>query len=299
MEVVSRSPAASVAGKSPRGTPPLEFALYLWHLLRLLLSGVATLAVYITTPLSWLKAKQAYGIPQKRGHECAKSTVRIGGSIEFHSGKLFLLQPIAKTDQGKMTVVLDLDETLISSHQAGKVPAGLRSAGAQGVELKCDGSSEGKSSRVVMFLRPGVFEFLRRLTNFAEVVLFTAGVPAYAEPLANALDPARKFFSARLYRHDTVNTVWYRYVKDLSRLGRDLRRTVLVDNSPYSFMLQPANGIPCVPFRGYAGDQQLLEVILPLLECLSYLGDIRPVLNNHFKMASWFRARGCNVQLDF
>jgi RNA polymerase II subunit A small phosphatase-like protein len=39
-------------------------------------------------------------------------------------------------------------------------------------------------------------------------------------------------------------------VKDLSALGRDLKKTVLVDNNPFSFILQPVNGIPCVPFTG-------------------------------------------------
>ena len=44
------------------------------------------------------------------------------------------------------------------------------------------------------------------------------------------------------------------HVKDLSRLGRDLRRTVIVDNNPFSFLLQPENGVPCVPFFGHQAD---------------------------------------------
>ncbi|KAJ6865280.1 FCP1-like domain [Populus alba x Populus x berolinensis] len=37
-------------------------------------------------------------------------------------------------------------------------------------------------------------------------------------------------------------------VKDLSCLSKDLSRVVIVDNNPFSFLLQPLNGIPCVPF---------------------------------------------------
>ena len=44
------------------------------------------------------------------------------------------------------------------------------------------------------------------------------------------------------------------HVKDLSRLGRDLRRTVIIDNNPFSFLLQPENGVPCVPFFGHQAD---------------------------------------------
>ncbi len=37
--------------------------------------------------------------------------------------------------------------------------------------------------------------------------------------------------------------------QDLSRLGRDLRRTVLVDDTPLAFLRQPDNGIPIFNFR--------------------------------------------------
>lgn len=37
-------------------------------------------------------------------------------------------------------------------------------------------------------------------------------------------------------------------MKDLSSASKNMCRTVIVDNNPYSFLLQPLNGIPCVPF---------------------------------------------------
>lgn len=57
-----------------------------------------------------------------------------------------------------------------------------------------------------------------------------------------------------------MNNVSY-HVKDLAKLGRDLRRTVIVDNNPFSFILQPSNGIPCVPFTG--DNPQDNEVVIP------------------------------------
>lgn len=38
------------------------------------------------------------------------------------------------------------------------------------------------------------------------------------------------------------------HVKDLSCLIKDLCRLVLVDNNPFSFLLQPLNGLPCISF---------------------------------------------------
>lgn len=42
---------------------------------------------------------------------------------------------------------------------------------------------EGKVSKVFVKLRPGVFEFLKNMTRFYEVVIFTASVSNYATPL--------------------------------------------------------------------------------------------------------------------
>jgi TFIIF-interacting CTD phosphatase-like protein len=49
-------------------------------------------------------------------------------------------------------------------------------------------------------------------------------------------------------------------MQDLSRLGRDLARTVLVDDSPSSFLMQPSNGLPIRPFTGQSCDNDLLTV---------------------------------------
>jgi len=49
------------------------------------------------------------------------------------------------------------------------------------------------------------------------------------------------------------------HVKDLSCISQDLCRVVIVDNNPFSFLLQPLNGIPCVPFSaGQPHDNQVV-----------------------------------------
>jgi len=50
------------------------------------------------------------------------------------------------------------------------------------------------------------------------------------------------------------------HVKDLSCLSKDFGRMVIVDNNPFSFILQPLNGIPCVPFSaGQHSDDQVTD----------------------------------------
>ncbi|OMO76020.1 NLI interacting factor [Corchorus olitorius] len=201
----------------------------------------------------------------------------------------------------KLTVVLDLDETLVCAYETSSLPPALRNqatdAGLKWFELECvssDKECEGKPkiNYVTVFERPGLHEFLSQLSEFAELVLFTAGLEGYARPLVDIIDKENRF-SLRLYRPSTISTEYREHVKDLSCLSKDLCRTVIVDNNPFSFLLQPLNGIPCIPFSaGQPHDTQLLDVLLPLIKHLSQQKDVRPVLYERFRMPEWFQKQG-------
>ncbi|XP_043695379.1 CTD nuclear envelope phosphatase 1 homolog isoform X2 [Telopea speciosissima] len=203
----------------------------------------------------------------------------------------------------KLTVVLDLDETLVCAYETCSLPAIVRNqateAGLKWFELECISSKEydgkPKVNHVTVFERPGLHEFLKQINDFADLVLFTAGIEGYARPLVDKID-VEKRFSRRLYRPATISTEYREHVKDVSCLSKDLCRTVIVDNNPFSFLLQPLNGIPCIPFSaGQPYDEQLLEVLLPLIQHLSLQKDVRPVLYERFHMPEWFRKHGIPV----
>ncbi|KAG5533515.1 hypothetical protein RHGRI_027633 [Rhododendron griersonianum] len=201
----------------------------------------------------------------------------------------------------RLTVVLDLDETLVCAYETSSLPAIVRNqaieAGLMWFELECissDKECEGKPkiNYVTVFERPGLRDFLEQLSGFADLVLFTAGLEGYARPLVDRIDVENRFYR-RLYRPSTSSTEYREHVKDLSCLSKDLCRTVIVDNNPFSFLLQPMNGIPCIPFSaGQPHDDQLLEVLLPLLKHLSQQNDVRPVLYEKFHMLEWFQKHG-------
>ena len=73
------------------------------------------------------------------------------------------------------------------------------------------------------------------------IVIIECLIFQYADPVADLLDKWDVFHS-RLFRESCV---FHRgnYVKDLSRLGRELHKILIVDNSPASYIFHPDNAV--------------------------------------------------------
>ena len=173
----------------------------------------------------------------------------------------------------KKTLVLDLDETLVHS-QFG--PFEIPSDVVINIEI------ENELHDIHVLIRPGVKEFLEKMSQIYEIVIFTASISKYAGPLLDILDKD-KFCSYRLFReHCTlINTS---FAKDLKKLGRNLKDVIIVDNSPMAYLLNTENGIPILTWFDNKNDKELYK-ISPLLEFLSQVNDVREyipkiVINN-------------------
>jgi hypothetical protein len=159
-----------------------------------------------------------------------------------------LLPPQAPAHAGRLTCVVDLDETLIAPPRP---PRRVSSPADCGAPLR-GAAPPSPAPAAGAVLRPGVHAFLERLAEAGELVLWTAAGPAYAARQLRALDPARRLFAGVIAGAASISAGG---AKDLSRLGRDLSRVVLVDNAVAAMALQPSNGVPCPPFRGGADDK--------------------------------------------
>lgn len=72
------------------------------------------------------------------------------------------------------------------------------------------------------------------MSQVFEVVIFTAASQDYADFILDILDPNNSCISYRLYRQHTDYDDGV-YVKDLSLLGRDLAKTIIIDNIKENF----------------------------------------------------------------
>jgi Dullard-like phosphatase family protein len=134
---------------------------------------------------------------------------------------------------------------------------------------------DGVSFKVYVKLRPGAIDFINRMSEFYELVVFTASLSKYADPLINMIDPKR-LICERYFREKCVPSRGA-LVKDLSKLGRNLKSLILVDNSPASYSLQPENALPIPTWIDDPNDYELQKLI-PILELLSTFSDVRPYI---------------------
>ena len=159
----------------------------------------------------------------------------------------FLVAPCKK----KYTLVLDLDETLIHLRQKKDI-INIKND----VNIKINNTSDyfydnydKNNNKYLLQFRVGLFSFLTILKPFYEIISFTSATREYADVIIDEIEKNRKFFDHKFYRE---HTVIYKdtFVKDISRIGRDIKKIIIVDNNESNFILNKDNGIKIAPYYG-------------------------------------------------
>ncbi|OCH84375.1 NIF-domain-containing protein [Obba rivulosa] len=179
-----------------------------------------------------------------------------------------LLPPIAPEHLGRKCLVLDLDETLVHS----SLKPVLSPDYIVPVEI------EQFWHNFYVLKRPGVDHFLKKMGEIYEVVVFTASLSKYADPVLDRLDPDRSV-AHRLFRESCYNHRG-NYVKDLSQLGRPVAQTIILDNSPASYIFHQHNAVPVSSWFNDPHDTELTD-LCPFLADLGSadVPDVRQILN--------------------
>ena len=152
------------------------------------------------------------------------------------------------------TLVIDLDETMAS--------------------FKFKDIKKGIG---ILYLRPHLENFLEVIKDYYEIIPFTSASKDYADIALDLIEKneRKKYFEYRLYREYTTQ-FGSKYIKDLSKLGRDLSKVIIVDNLSQCFKLNNENGILISSFFGEdENDKALIELQKVLIKIYYDNDDVR------------------------
>jgi len=133
--------------------------------------------------------------------------------------------------------------------------------------------------RFYVYKRPHVDYFLNIVSQWFDLVVFTASMEIYGAAVADKLDNNRGILNRRYYRQHCTFEIGS-YTKDLSAICSDSSKIFILDNSPGAYRSFPDNAIPIKSWFSDSSDTALLN-LLPFLDALRFCGDVRSVLSRN------------------
>ncbi|ORM41554.1 Mitochondrial import inner membrane translocase subunit TIM50 [Babesia sp. Xinjiang] len=125
--------------------------------------------------------------------------------------------------------------------------------------------------------RPFADRFFRELVNYYEIVVWSDDNYPMATDVANRWGlPV-----IGCIHRDRCTKFKGSYIKDLSKLGRNLNRVILVDHDRMACMLQEENAILVREFDGDENDRELLHLLGLLKSIALNPQDVKQQLKNH------------------
>jgi len=236
------------------------------------------------------------------------------------------LSSIKQTIQSdKLTVVLDLDETLLHSFFPDKITPQQRQTfqfeiyqqqlQVQSGQLKYNEMSifeidVGDDIQVITILRPGVHEFLMYLMSNYNIVVWSAGGSNYVRGICNTLFMSEIYpiAPAALLNWDHVAILPSgMYTKPLSIVVEilddkiELQNTILIDNRRENSYFQPASLIHAIDFQPepdniFINDDYLMGICVEQVQKMNLTIQSTKKLANTFKQAARKSIQSIQIQ---
>ena len=209
-------------------------------------------------------------------------------SLENNKNVNYLVYEPTYNENGfkKKLLLLDLDETLIHSEIRNKNNFHILN------KLKDKANCYHKVFSYIdnnylyyfdIFFRPHLFDFLHEIQNYFDIGIFTASSKGYADTIIDYIDPSHTIFNFRLYRDACIPIQNSIYIKDLRIIRNyEANNVILLDNSLYSFINQPKNGMLVYSFYWDDKDDQLIKAKNFLIKYLYKAKDVREELDKWY-----------------
>ncbi|KAK9881676.1 hypothetical protein WA026_017192 [Henosepilachna vigintioctopunctata] len=239
----------------------------MWKQLQMGIRAFMLIASRVWTCLCFMLKKQTRAVIQ---HQSVKYELYPLSPLSRH--RLSILK--------RKTLVLDLDETLIHSHHDGVIRQTVRPGTPPDFVLKV--VIDRHPVRFFVHKRPHVDFFLDIVSQWYELVVFTASMEIYGAAVADKLDNGRGILRRRFYRQHCTPDLGS-YTKDLSAICNDLSSVFILDNSPGAYRAYPDNAIPIKSWFSDPYDVALLN-LLPVLDALRFTADVRSVLSRNLHL---------------
>ncbi|SOV11703.1 NLI interacting factor-like phosphatase, putative [Plasmodium sp. gorilla clade G2] len=166
-----------------------------------------------------------------------------------------------------MTLVLDLDETLIYCTKKKKYH----------YQKEVDVLINGKYLPLYVCKRPYIDLFFSSLYPFYEIIIFTTAIKSYADTVLNIID-VDHYIDKKFYREDCYEMNEKLYIKNLTNIKKELSKIILIDDSNISGFQYPDNFFPIKKWQGDLNDTELLHLI-PFFLNLRKVKDIRSLFS--------------------
>ena len=197
-----------------------------------------------------------------------------------------LLPPKFTQDEGKLTVCVELDDIFLFAYQPDEYE-GYMFRPTKREDYFVD--LPEYDTDIHLYKRDHCDEFFDYIANECEGVIYSTGSKVYVDKVMDVIDPDRTIFKHRLYQescglieYDEENLKELVKFIDEDILGRDEKRTVLLDTKYLCFWPNPDNAMPVKEFVGSKKEDNELQSVINLLEDLKDVSDVREVLKEKY-----------------
>lgn len=164
-------------------------------------------------------------------------------------------------------IILDLDETLIFSS-------------LEKLSIKED----FWVGNYFVYKRPGLDVFLNFIRDNFQIAVWTSSTFDYAESIVNHLFVNQSFLKFVWARERCVSKIdiesrkqyWIKDLKKVKRLGFNLEKVLVIDDSVEKLQRNYGNHVPVIPFFGDPEDDELL-MLVRFLEKVKNIDSVRSI----------------------